>query len=104
MYKMNKHSISLMILFIMITYASSLPTTLESGLPGPSNHLEKRESVKGPLISKKSDFTFFWVEFENDFKSTKTVDIKTCNGKKLATVNKGFADAMKIEGTGVAKD
>ncbi|CAG8499524.1 6668_t:CDS:2, partial [Funneliformis mosseae] len=88
----------------MITYVSSFPTTLESGPPGLLNHLNKRENVNGPLISKKSEFTFFWVESESDFKSTKTVDIKSCNGKKLATVNKDFADAMKLEGTGITKD
>ncbi|RIA91585.1 hypothetical protein C1645_875354 [Glomus cerebriforme] len=88
---MNKKFAIILILFMIVTFVSSFPTTFE-----------KRQT--GNQISSNSKFTYYWVEFESDYKSTKTVNILTCDGVKITTVNLDFANAMKIEGTGVTKD
>ncbi|RGB26255.1 hypothetical protein C1646_674949 [Rhizophagus diaphanus] len=90
---MNKLIILLTLFTIFFTFISSFPTTFD-----------KRQSFNpAKNISSKSEFTYYWVTFENDFKSTKTVDVKTCKGKLIATVNLDFANDMKTEGTGITK-
>ena len=66
--------------------------------------MSKRSFLLIKYTKSKSDFTYFWVEFESDYKSTKTVNILTCKNVKIATVNADFANAMKTEGTGITKD
>ncbi|GBB83547.1 hypothetical protein RclHR1_10240008 [Rhizophagus clarus] len=90
---MNKLLIFLTFFTIFFTLISSFPTTLN-----------KRASFKPTqTISSKSAFTYYWDEFESDHKGTKTADIKTCNNKFIVTVLLDFANALKIEGTGITK-
>lgn len=91
---MNKLVIFLTLFTIFFTFISSFPT-----------NYDKRQSSFNPTqtISSKSEFTYYWVAFESDYKSTKTVDVKTCKGKLIATVNSEFANSMKTEGSGITK-
>lgn len=50
------------------------------------------------------DLTYYWVTYEGDFAAGATVDIGTCGGQTIASVRQGFADALKIEGTGKLLD
>ncbi|CAG8611829.1 7922_t:CDS:1 [Paraglomus occultum] len=49
----------------------------------------------------KSVVTMYWVTSENDFKPSGKTTIRTCQGKSLATVKSNFAEALRIEGTGI---
>jgi hypothetical protein len=90
---MNKLVIFLTLFTIFSTLISSIPTPFD-----------KRQSFKPTqTISSKSAFTYYWIEFESGYKSTKTVDIKSCQNKPIVTVNLDFAKAMKTEGTGITK-
>jgi len=59
-----------------------------------------------PADKKNVKFTYYWVSFEGDFKSqTKNrVTLKTCDKQILGRVDPKFAEALRTEGTGVAKD
>jgi len=88
---MNKLAIFFALFAILFALVSSFPT----------NIFEKRQ--KGNQISRSSDFTYFWVAYESDFKSTKKTDIKTCGKKTIETVDSDFAKSLRIEGSGITK-
>lgn len=50
------------------------------------------------------DLTYYWVTYEGDFAAGAMVDIGTCGGQTIASVRQGFADALKIEGSGKLLD
>jgi hypothetical protein len=50
------------------------------------------------------DLTYYWVSYEGDFAAGSTVDIGTCGGSVIANVRAGFADALKVEGSGKLLD
>jgi len=87
---------------MIATLSLSLPTSKFSDELISSN-LEKRATPRGKLISNKSAFTYYWIAFEADRKTTATVTLKDCKKKTVATVNRDFAIEMKTEGTGVGK-
>ncbi|CAG8441701.1 10085_t:CDS:2 [Funneliformis caledonium] len=89
---MTKYTFFLCLL-LPILFISATPTF---SFPAASSEIEK-------LLSSKSVFTYYWVSFESDHKSSRQVTIRTCDKKPIATVNKDFAIEMKTEGTGVSK-
>ncbi|CAI2162666.1 6952_t:CDS:2 [Funneliformis geosporum] len=76
---------------------------VEADDEGHGSVLEKRAANKGKLLSSKAEFTYYWVVYESDYKSSNQVTIRTCDKKPIATVNRDFAIEMKTEGTGVSK-
>lgn len=50
------------------------------------------------------DLTYYWVSYEGDFAAGATIEIGTCGGAPIASVRAGFADALKIEGSGKLLD
>ncbi|KAG1465181.1 hypothetical protein G6F56_004938 [Rhizopus delemar] len=59
----------------------------------------KKETRK--KLQSKSAFTYYWIAQPNDYKTGGSVSVKTCSGKKIASVSSDYADALVMEGTGV---
>ncbi|KAG1463599.1 hypothetical protein G6F46_003024 [Rhizopus delemar] len=59
----------------------------------------KKETRK--KLQSQSAFTYYWIAQPDDYKSGKDVSVKTCSGKKIASVSEDYADALVMEGTGV---
>lgn len=76
---MSKLILILLVFSLFFTHALSLPT--------------KRRP--------KSAFTMYWVTAEADFKPSGKTTIGNCQGRPLATVRTNFAEALRIEGTGI---
>ncbi|RUP49449.1 hypothetical protein BC936DRAFT_142489 [Jimgerdemannia flammicorona] len=75
----------------------------EDILNGTTHHFERRALYKGrgKLLQRKSAFTYYWLAQQKDYKGGK-VDtwVKSCKGKNIAKVNKKYANALKMEGSG----
>ena len=100
---MNKFTFTLfVVLSFLLTSAISIFSYPSADFKSVSSKLEKRAN-KRKLISSNTKFTYYWVSFESDFKSSRQVTIRTCSKKPIATVNRDFAIEMKLEGSGVSK-
>ncbi|KAI8379235.1 uncharacterized protein BYT42DRAFT_568148 [Radiomyces spectabilis] len=54
-------------------------------------------------IQKDVALTYYWIAHPEDYPSGgKSVQIKTCGGETIATVSQNYADALVMEGSGVA--
>jgi len=99
-----------MIKFLLVTLAiSSLllmnVLSLPTPFPDESSQLTRRALPKdAKLINRRSVLTYYFLAFEADQKPGPTVTIRTCNKKPLAKVLRSFAEQMKTEGTGRAKN
>lgn len=56
------------------------------------------------VISSNSIVTFYWTLDQNDFTGVLNTQLKTCQGQTLATVELAFAQAIRIEGSGLLRD
>ncbi|KAL1924154.1 uncharacterized protein VTP21DRAFT_7189 [Calcarisporiella thermophila] len=66
----------------------------------PEDGTELKRKKHGKLLQKNSKMTYYWLAKEKDFKKSKLVTLKTCAGKKLASVPETFARSVRLEGSG----
>ncbi|RUS21559.1 hypothetical protein BC938DRAFT_475392 [Jimgerdemannia flammicorona] len=65
-----------------------------------THSLQKRGPRK--LIQRRSAFTYYWIASQGDYKGGKADTwVGTCGGKRIAKVNKKFAEALHMEGSGI---
>ncbi len=91
------------LLFITSVSSSPLLSFDRSKFSSP----ERRAQLKSlPADKKNIAFTYYWVSFEKDYKSqTKNrVALKTCDNRVLARVDPKFAEAIRLEGSGITND
>jgi len=103
--------LTLVALYFIASVSSSPLNSLSATFDDSSLERRAQKEVKPkfktlPADKKNVKFTYYWVSFEDDFKSqTKNrVTLETCDKQILGRVDPKFAEALRTEGTGVAKD
>lgn len=71
--------------------------------PDNGTHIfQKRGPIQ--LLQKKSAFTYYWIAVQSDYRGgNANTWVGTCGGKRIARVNKKFADNLHMEGSGIVK-
>jgi len=56
--------------------------------------------------ARNGKWTYYWICFESDESGSgpKNTDLKTCDGKTIATVTSHYAERVRMEGTGKLED
>ncbi|ORX95244.1 hypothetical protein K493DRAFT_301605 [Basidiobolus meristosporus CBS 931.73] len=53
------------------------------------------------VFAKEVKMTYYWVSEESDFAGPKNIQLRSCSGEVLATVNRQFAASARMEGTAI---
>ncbi len=58
------------------------------------------------VSAKHGKWTYYWITFESDESGSGSRDtqLKTCNGKTIASVTRHYAERVRMEGTGKLRD